>query len=210
MGSKYRGEVDNLKSHITTLRVVIGIVVLFCFLFWNSANKARDVQRVFIPPDMRAGSTVTLNQVPATTAYSFAISIFSFLNTWLDDGSVEYPARVGELNAYLTPSYTQWLKEDILRRSSRGELDRRTRTVTVINEMAYDDERVEIINENNFVVWLDLRIKETHRGVDIKTVDIRYPLKVVRSDISLDFNPWGLQLDGFHGNPTRIPKTVNE
>ena len=197
MGSKYRGEVDNLKSHITTLRVVIGIVVLFCFLFWNSANKARDVQRVFIPPDMRAGSTVTLNQVPATTAYSFAISIFSFLNTWLDDGSVEYPARVGELNAYLTPSYTQWLKEDILRRSSRGELDRRTRTVTVINE-------------NNFVVWLDLRIKETHRGVDIKTVDIRYPLKVVRSDISLDFNPWGLQLDGFHGNPTRIPKTVNE
>ena len=76
--------------------------------------------------------------------------------------------------------------------------------------MAYDDERVEIINENNFVVWLDLRIKETHRGVDIKTVDIRYPIKVVRSDISLDFNPWGLQLDGFHGNPTRIPKTVNE
>jgi integrating conjugative element protein (TIGR03746 family) len=210
MASKYRGEIDNQKSHIITLRVVIGVLILFCILFWMSANKAREVQRVYLPPDLRSGSTVTLNQVPATTAYSFAISIFQYLNTWLDDGTIDYPARVGELSAYITPSFSQWLKEDIIRRSSRGELDRRTRTVTVINGMAYDDERVEIINDNNFVVWLDLRIKETHRGVDIKTVDIRYPIKVVRSDVSLDLNPWGLQLNGFHGNPTRIPKTVNE
>lgn len=210
MGSKYRGEIDNQKSHIITLRVVIGVLILFCILFWMSANKAREVQRVYLPPDLRSGSTVILNQVPATTAYSFAVSIFQYLNTWLENGSVDYPARVNELAAYITPAFTQWLKEDILRRSSRGELDRRTRTVTLINDMAYDDQRVEIINEHNFIVWLDLRIKETHRGVDIKTVDIRYPINVVRSDISLEFNPWGLMLNGFHGNPTRITTTVNE
>ena len=209
MGSKYRGENDNLKSHITTLRIVVGILILFCILFWMSANKAREVQRLFIPPDLRAGATVTLNEIPVTSAYSFAVSIFQYLNTWLEDGAKDYPARVGELAAYLSPSYQQWLKEDIIRRSSRGELDRRTRTVTLINEMAYDDHRVDILNENNFIVWLDLRITETHR-VPIKSVDIRYPIRVVRSNVSPEFNPWGLMLDGFQENPTRITSTVKQ
>jgi len=175
-----------------------------------SANKAREVQRLFIPPDLRAGATVTLNEIPVTSAYSFAVSIFQYLNTWLEDGAKDYPARVGELAAYLSPSYQQWLKEDIIRRSNRGELDRRTRTVTLINEMAYDDHRVDILNENNFIVWLDLRITETHRGVPIKSVDIRYPIRVVRSNVSPEFNPWGLMLDGFQENPTRITSTVKQ
>lgn len=210
MASKYRGEIDNQKAHIMTLRVVIGVLILFCILFWMSANSAREVQRVYIPPDLRSGATVTLNDVQEPTAYSFAISIFQYLNTWLEDGSIDYPARVNELTAYITPNFMQWLKEDIQRRNNRGELSRRTRTVTVINAGAYDDSRVDVINENNFVVWLDLRIKETHRGVPVKTVDIRYPLRVVKSDVSLEFNPWGLQLNGFNGNPSRIMQTVSE
>ena len=210
MASKYRGDMDNLKSHIITLQVVIGVLILFCILFWMSANKAREVQRLYLPPDLRAGNTVTLNEIPVTTAYSFAVSIFQYLNTWLEDGAKDYPARVAELAPYISPSYKQWLKEDILRRSNRGELDRRTRTVTLINDMAYDDRRVDIINENNFVVWLDLRITETHRGVPIKSVDIRYPIRVVRSNVSPEFNPWGLMLDGFQENPSRIISTVKE
>lgn len=210
MASKYRGEIDNQKAHILTLRVVIGVLILFCFLFWVSANKAREVQRVYLPPDLRSGATVTLNDVQEPTAYSFAVSIFQYLNTWLENGSEDYPTRVNELAAYITPSFMQWLQEDIVRRENRGELSRRTRTVTIINSKAYDDTRVDVINENNFVVWLDLRIKETHRGVPVKTVDIRYPLRVVKSDISLEFNPWGLQLDGFQGNPSRIIPTVSE
>lgn len=210
MASKYRGEIDNQKAHIHTLRAVIGVLVLFCILFWNSANNAREVQRVYLPPDLRSGSVVTLNEVTAPAAYSFAVSIFQFLNTWLEDGSKEYPLRISELRAYITPSFIEWLQKDVERRTAKGELDRRTRTITLVNDLAYDDSRVEIINENNFVVWLDFMIKETHRGVPVKTVNIRYPLRVVRSDISLELNPWGLQLNGFHTSPTRIASTVSE
>lgn len=210
MGSKYRGEIDNQKAHILTLRVVIGVLVAICFMFWMTANSAREVQRVYLPPDLRSGTTVTLNEVPATTAYSFAVSIFQYLNTWLTDGREDYPARVQELTAYLSPSYRQWLQDDIQRRKDRGELRQRTRSVTLINEMAYDDKRVEIINKNNFIVWLDLRIKETHRGVPVKTVDIRYPLRIVRTDVSSEFNPWGLAINGYAGNPTRIIEPVEQ
>lgn len=206
--SKYRGEVDNLKSHITTLRVVIGVLVIFSILFWNSANQAKEVQRVHIPPDIRSGETVTLNEVPDTTAYAFALNIFQYLNTWLENGAQDYPQRVTQLQAYLTPKYMQWLKEDIEKRTMRGELSSRTRTVAPINSKAFDADRVDIINKDNFVVWLDLRIKETHRGVPVKTVDIRYPIRVVRSDVSLEMNPWGLQLNGYYDSPTRIVEPV--
>lgn len=208
MASKYRGEVDNLKSHITTLRVVAGILVFFCALFWWSAKEAKEVQRVHIPPDLRSGSTVQINEIPPTTAYSFALSIFQYLNTWMEDGSSDYPTRVNELRGYLTPSYMEWLQRDIMKRTQRGELLGRTRTVTPINKTAYDQRRVDIINKDNFVVWLDLRIKETHKGTQVKTVDIRYPLKVTRSDVPLDFNPWGMKLDGYRGSPTRITESM--
>ena len=208
MASKYRGEVDNLKSHITTLRVVIGILVLFSGLFWFNAKQAKEVQRVHIPPDLRSGSTVQVNEVPPTTAYSFALNIFQYLNTWLADGSNDYPARVSELRGYMTPSYIEWLEKDIIKRTQRGELSARTRTVTPLNKTAYDDRRVDVINKDNFVVWLDLRIKETHKGIPVKTVDIRYPLRVVRSDVPLDFNPWGLKLDGSNSSPIRMTDIV--
>lgn len=208
MASKYRGEVDNLKSHITTLRVVIGILVLFSGLFWFNAKQAKEVQRVHIPPDLRSGSTVQVNEVPPTTAYSFALNIFQYLNTWLADGSNDYPARVSELRGYMTPSYIEWLEKDIIKRTQRGELSARTRTVTPLNKTAYDDRRVDVINKDNFVVWLDLRIKETHKGIPVKTVDIRYPLRVVRSDVPLDFNPWGLKLDGYNSSPIRMTDIV--
>lgn len=208
MASKYRGEVDNLKSHITTLRVVIAILVLFSGLFWFNAKEAKEVQRVHIPPDLRSGSTVQVNEVPPTTAYSFALNIFQYLNTWLADGSNDYPARVSELRGYMTPSYIEWLEKDIIKRTQRGELSSRTRTVTPLNKTAYDDRRVDVINKDNFVVWLDLRIKETHKGIPVKTVDIRYPLRVVRSDVPLDFNPWGLKLDGYNSSPIRMTDIV--
>lgn len=208
MASKYRGEVDNLKSHIVTLRVIVGVIVFFCALFWWNAKEAKEVQRVHIPPDLRAGSTVQVNAIPPTTAYSFAMNIFQYLNTWLQDGSEDYKKRVHELQAYLTPKYREWLERDVLKRSQRGELSDRTRTVTPLNKTAYEDRRVEIINEDNFIVWIDLRIEETHKGIPVKTVDIRYPLRVVRSDVSLEFNPWGMQLDGYQGSPTRLTETT--
>ena len=204
MASKYRGDNDNLKSHILTLRAVIIVLTVICLMLWISAENARKIQRVHIPPDLRNGATVQINKVPDTTAYAFALNIFQYLNTWLNDGAVDYPKRANELAAYLTPKYLAWIKHDIDERMGSGELSGRTRTIIPINGKAFETRRVDVLDDNTFVVWLDMQINEYHAGIPVKKVRIRYPIRVVKANINFSLNPWGLQLDGFQQDPTKL------
>ena len=54
-----------------------------------------------------------------------------------------------------------------------------------------------------WVVWLDLDLFESVKGMTVKHTAIRYPLRVVRHAVDLEANPWGLALDGFAGEGPR-------
>lgn len=201
MGSIYRGDVDNLKNHILTLRVVVVMLLIIIAGLWVTSENAKKTQRIFVPPDLTQSSVVTVNTANKPTVYGFAINIFQYLNTWLNDGNTDYRERAIELSSYLTPTYIEWLKKDLLKRKVAGELQGRTRTITLVNGKAFDDRRVEKISPNRYVVWLDFQIHEYQKGMEVKEIKIRYPLRVVTANIGVDFNPWGLQLDGYSGNP---------
>ena len=54
-----------------------------------------------------------------------------------------------------------------------------------------------------WVVWLDLDLFESVKGMTVKKTAIRYPLRVVRLSVDPESNPWGLALDGFAGSGPR-------
>ena len=63
---------------------------------------------------------------------------------------------------------------------------------------SFDELRVQILNSRTWVVWLDLELQESVKGMSIKRTLIRYPLRVVRYAVDHEKNPWQLALDGFN------------
>ena len=72
----------------------------------------------------------------------------------------------------------------------------------------YEERRVDVLSKDSWIVWLDLDLLESVKGMTVKHTAIRYPLRVVRHAVDLEANPWGLALDGFGGDgPRRVTDT---
>jgi len=57
----------------------------------------------------------------------------------------------------------------------------------------------------SWTVQLDLHIDEEVKGMNVKAIDVRYPIRVINYDVDSNDNPWGLALDGFDApGPSRI------
>jgi integrating conjugative element protein (TIGR03746 family) len=60
-----------------------------------------------------------------------------------------------------------------------------------------EERRVDLLGPGIWVVWLDLDLFDSVKGMTVKQTAIRYPLRVVRLAIDPETNPWGLALDGY-------------
>ncbi len=202
---RYRDENSTLQSHINSLRIVIGFQLLLIVGLWYGWHQSRSDIRLHIPPDLRSGALLTLDEVPPPNVYAFANYIFQQLNHWEENGETDYGKQVFRMAAYLTPEFRQFLTHDLELRGKRGELSGRVRGIQLIPGHGYEERRVDVLDRNTWLVWLDFRIEETVRGMDVKSLDIRYPIRVVRYDVDPEINPWGLALDGFGGEgPQRL------
>ena len=105
--------------------------------------------------------------------------------------------------AYLTPKYRAELLNDLETKGRKGELAYRVRGLQEIPGHGFDERRVDILDAAVWVVWLDLDLFESVKGMTVKKTAIRYPLRVVRHAVDLEANPWGLALDGFAGDGPR-------
>jgi len=207
---RYQDLNSSLKSHITTLRVLIGVLVLVNFLLWFGWNNARSDLTIHIPPDLRSGATLKPGQIAPANVYAFAGYIFQQLNRWEKNGEEDYGKQIFYLASYLTPEYLEYLKNDLEIRGQRGELSGRTRAIQPIPGQGYEERRVDILDDNTWVVWLDFSIQEFVRGMEVKNIKIRYPIRVVRFNVDPEKNPWGLALDGFEKpGPVRLDDANN-
>lgn len=192
----YRSAIANLEREKKLLYgIIAGLVIVASGLYagWLTAPSRIDLN---IPPDLRNGATLKIGEVPPANVYTFAHYIFQQLNYWPEDGSQDYGKAVFRFAAYLTPHYRQQLLEDLKERGKAGELQR-TRTVTEIPGHGYAENRVDILGNGSWIVWLDLQMTETVNGVPVKQAALRYPIHVVRYDVSREVNPYGLALDGY-------------
>ncbi len=201
----YHREIHNVRTHISTLRIaLVAVTVLAVFMGWGWHNAPRTLT-VHIPPDLRSGSLQPAHEVPQANVYAFAYYIWQQMNRWPENGQEDYGRNLFRLSAYLTPAFRAQLTQDMEERGRRGELLRRVRSVHEVAGTGFEPRRVEVIRDGDaWVVWLDLEINESVRGMNVKQTAVRYPLRVVRLDVDRERNPWGLALSGFASPPARI------
>ncbi len=205
---KYTDLNSSLESHIMTLRGIIAFMGLMIIFLWYGWNNSKTDIRIHIPPDIRSGAVLKADEISPPNIYTFAGYIFQQLNHWEKNGEKDYGMQIFKTAPYLTPKYREYLINDLDIRGKKGELTGRTRTIQAIPGQGYEERRVDLINENTWVVWLDYHIKESVRGMEIKDVRIRYPVRVIRYNVNPETNPWGLALDGFADKgPQRITDT---
>ena len=194
---RYRYEIDNVRSHLRSLWAVIGLQLVIIMALWIGWMRMPSTITVHIPPDLRSGAVMALNEVSPANVYSFAFYIFQQLNRWPNDGAEDYGKAIYRIAPYLTPSFRQHLIEDMDTKAKHGELANRVRSLQAIPGEGYEERRVDILGNEAWIVWLDLELKESVKGMLVKQTVIRYPLRVVRYAVDAEANPWGLALDGY-------------
>ena len=70
----------------------------------------------------------------------------------------------------------------------------------------YEASHVKQLSANSWEVDVDVELVERADNMIVKDVTIRYPLRVVRRDVSRAANPYGLVVDGF----VKVPKRVKQ
>ena len=201
--------INSQRSHLASLYVVI--VVLACISFyamagWKSAPK--DI-RIHIPPDLRSGAVVRIDEIQAANIYAFANSTMRAVYRWEESGEVDFGKRIRELEYRFTQEYKEQLLSELNSKQVRGELRHRARYVLERPGFeVYRDEYVVAYPDDSWLVWLDLEIVERTANVEAKRTTVRYPFRVVRVNISPEKNAWGLAIDGYQDG--KRPRTLSE
>ena len=194
---RYRYEIDNVRAHVRSLWAVIAIEALVIAGLWFGWSQAPARLTVHVPPDLRSGAVLAVDAVPPPNVYAFAFYIYQQLNRWPEDGASDYGRAIFRVSPYLTPRYRADLIAELEQKGRQGELAYRVRGMQEIPGHGYEERRVDVLSAHAWIVWLDVDLLESVKGMTVKRTAIRYPLRVVRYAVDLESNPWGLALDGF-------------
>ncbi len=205
---RYRYEIDNVRSHLRSLWIIIGVQIVVILALWFGWSQSPRYLTVHVPPDLRSGATQSIDEVPPANVYAFAFYIFQQLNHWSEDGAQDYGKAIFRISPYVTPRYRADLIADMELKGKQGELAYRVRGVQEVPGHGYAEQRVDVLAPGVWVVWLDIDLFESVKGMTVKKTSIRYPLRVVRLSIDPETNPWGLALDGFAASgPRRLSES---
>ncbi len=208
---RYRFEIDNVRAHLRSLWAVIVIQVVVIAGLWFGWSQAPEQLTVHIPPDLRSGAVLAVDEVPPANVFAFAFYIFQQLNRWPEDGGRDYGRAIFRVAPYLTPRYRADLIAELEQKGRQGELAYRVRGMQEIPGHGFEERRVDVLSPKAWIVWLDLDLLESVKGMTVKRTAIRYPLRVVRYAVDLETNPWGLALDGFGAEgPRRLTDVERE
>ena len=75
---RYRYEIDNVRAHLRSLWAVIAKQVLVITALWFGWSRAPERLTVHIPPDLRSGATLAVDEVSPSNVYAFAFYILSW------------------------------------------------------------------------------------------------------------------------------------
>lgn len=205
--SRFKNEVQHLKSHIRTLRLGAGALFAVSLVLgagWWSAPRELTIH---VPPDLRSGSTRKWWEVPPETVYAFTFYIWQQLQRWPTNGDEDYSRNIRALSSYLTPACQAFLTRDYDYRRSVGELRQRVRGIYEIPGRGYGEDpklRVKAVSDRDWIVTMDVAADEYFADEQVKRALVRYTVKVVRADVDPERNPFGLMLDCYSDMPQRI------
>ncbi len=193
---------DRDMALIRAQRGFIGILCLGCLILAAGWMTAPSHLRIYIPPDISNGATFKINDVPNPLIYSFAYELWQEINYWPDDNGQDYAKNLKQYAAYLTPAFQQSLLQELSELQAAGQIQRQ-RFMEGISGAAYDPQNVKKLGPDTWEVDLNVRLMEYKNNEPVKDVEILYPLKITRRDVSQSNNPYGLALAGFIAPPIR-------
>jgi len=205
--SRFKNEVIHLKAHVKTLRFTALALLMLALVMGAGWWHAPREMTIHVPPDLRSGSTRKWWEVPPESVYAFTLYVFQQLNRWPVDGEADYIRNIHAYSAYLTPSCHAFLQQDYTLKRDSGELRKRMRGIYEIPGRGYGDDptsRVRVLSDSDWIVTLDIAADEYYGTEQVKRALVRYPIKVARSDIDPERNPFGLVLDCYAETPQRI------
>ncbi len=192
--SKARNNLVATVNHITTLKMVIGFLILIIVAQWFRNEHLQDTRRIYVPPNLTQGIMTTFDEVPSPIIYTFAYYIFQQLNRWNADGEKDYPEKIYALQGFMTSSCINAFKRDMNKKMKLGELRQRVRLIQEISGRGFQRQRVHKQTDKSWLVWLDTNLVESIGGHEVKNINLRYQLTVEKFDVDKEVNPWGLAL----------------
>ncbi len=181
----------------------IVLLFLLCALFCVGWMTAPSRLRIYVPPDISNGATINVSEIPAPLIYSFTYEVWQELNYWPDDGSKNYQKNLHSYSAYLTPEFQAELLQEYKDLLTGGQIQRQ-RFIQGASGSAFDTTVVKKLSRDAWEVDLKVRLMEYKNNQLVKDVEILYPLKVIRHDVSNSLNPYGLAISGFIAPPQRL------
>ena len=197
--TQIRNKLTAQERHIWTLRMVIlFLLLLLAYAIHKTSIKLEEIT-VHVPPDLSQGTTLKGGQIGKSNVFTFANYVMTSVNEWNTSGRDDFPKLIEEYTCVITPGFKARLERSLNQKEAQGELDR-SRSVARLGP--YTDKYVNFLGNGTWVVWLDLTLKETLLGQDVKDTVIRYPVRVIK-DTRL-CNPMKLAIDGYEYEPKRI------
>ncbi len=178
---------------------VLCIVSTAFFMGWITSPSRLTL---YIPPDIHNGATLKAGSIPDALIYSFAYEVWQEINYWSSETGDDYQKNIRAYWSYLTPKFKAELAEDEMDLKTSGQLQR-VRYLQGLSGAAYDPSNVKALGNDTWEVDLHMRLTEFKNNQAVKDVEIIYPLKVTRMNVSPQNNPYGLALAGFVSEPKR-------
>lgn len=211
MKFKFQNVLENYKLALLIAIFTVGLLFVCNLSLIVGWHLSEQKVRVFIPPQVpTSGLTMTANDVPAASVFSFAYYVWQNLNDWSSDGAEDYPANLTKFSPFLTPNFHHELTMDFQKRFQAGEVQHRLRNLLGVSGSLYVPSDVEYVGHGTWLVHLVMHLSERVKDNDapVKDIQMSYTLRVVSYDVSGTQNQWGLALDGFSGEPERIETAV--
>ena len=192
---------DFQRQKLNILWGFIGILCIIIILLWCSLNGIKDQlrhQRLYITPaQVLQGGYYQTNHRSNAFVYGFAYQMFVAINTWSENAQKDDKQNILHYRYYLTPSYRHYLHTDYQHSLETGNLLDSIQTIAPYNGMGdLVGKHVKRLTDNSWVVDLRLRVTRYKDNAVLMDALYDYQIRVVRTAQSIQFNPWGLALDG--------------
>ena len=217
--SRFKQSLGNAKLAILSLFIalVLSFILNLCLGFM--LFKVPTNMTVFVPPQIPDGGFEgKANEISAEQVYRFAYSTWTNLNSWSNDGSKAYPAKLTENAPYLTQTFQNVLKQDMSQMNEQGFLYHHTQISYGMAGSSFDAQDVQYTGNGTWLVHLEIRtinyVESTNQngGFGVAHVasdaETSFVFKVTRFPIVKGYNTSGLVLAGYGVQP-KVVKVYN-
>ena len=166
--------------------ILLSVMSVALWLGWKTSPSHLTI---YIPPDIQNGATLKADSIPNPLIYSFAYQIWQEINYWADENETSYEANIHRYTPYLTSSFKTELLNSNHDLKASGQLER-IRRLEGMSGAAYDSVNVKKLSNTTWQVNLTMRLREYKNNQVVKDVEIMYPLKIVRTNVSVEHNPY--------------------